>query len=362
MKRKFNFPIIAVILALAASNLSCTSTGITINTATPHQVTSQTGENIPKAVAQATNGQAQSPPASTADAGLTPEEAAAEPTAAGTPVPTTSESRPTVLKPCAEEICIEDIPNLLRRPVGGEGRVTVDPSYRFGEFRKNSRYPNSGVEFMNSTGTPVVAAAAGQVLAAGTDSQIAYARNLNEYGNLIILEHAITGIDQPVYTLYGHLSEILIQEGDSVEVGQEIGKVGATGNIRGSVLHFEVRVGENTYSAVRNPELWLATGHDENGQALGALAGRISDSQWKILNIRNIVLERLDSSGQAVVGRTYLRTYGGESLWGRSPWGESFGMGDMVPGTYKISYLLNGYQSRLIEVQAGKITLMEIIQ
>ena len=123
-----------------------------------------------------------------------------------------------------------------------------------------------------------------------------------------------------------------------------------------------MRVGENTYQAVRNPELWMTAGHDENGQALGALAGRISDRQGNILDIRNIVLERLDSSGQAVVGRTYLRTYGGESLWGNSPWEESFGMGDLIPGSYKLSFLQNGYQSRLVEVDAGKITLVDIIQ
>lgn len=152
MKRKFNFPVIAVILALAASNLNCTATGITINTATPHQVTSQTGENIPTVAAQATSVQPQSPPAGPPDAGSTPDEASAESTAVETPIPATPESNSTVLKPCADEVCIQDIqdiPNLLRRPVGGEGRVTVDPSYRFGEFRKNSRYPNPGVEFPN---------------------------------------------------------------------------------------------------------------------------------------------------------------------------------------------------------------------
>ena len=196
----------------------------------------------------------------------------ASPTEAATPS-LTPEVSASQSAQCEGEVCIQDYPNLLLRPIGGEGRVTVDPSYRFGEFRKNSRYPNLGVEFLNST-----------------------------------------GVAEPIYTLYAHLSEILVRVEDMVSAGQEIGKVGATGNIRGSVLHFEVRVGENTYSAVRNPELWLASGHDENGEALGALAGQVSDKQGNILDIRNFVLERLDSSGQAVVGRTYLRTYRGESF------------------------------------------------
>jgi len=37
-------------------------------------------------------------------------------------------------------------------------------------------------------------------------------------------------------------------------------------------------------------------------------------------------------------------------------------MGDLIPGSYKLSFLQNGYQSRLVEVDAGKITLVDIIQ
>lgn len=358
MKPKINLKFVLVIIALIASSLSCSSNGITENTPTPQQTTSPAGGIITPEPFQPAPEQPENP--LTEQAGVQP--AATQTVAKPAESPAVAETSSSPLGPCAEETCFQDNPNLLLRPVGGEGRVTVDPSYRFGEFRKNSRYPNLGVEFLDSTGTPVVAAADGKVLVAGNDSQTAYARSMNEYGNLIILEHNFTEVDQPVYTLYAHLSESLVQSGDTVSAGQEIGKVGATGNIRGSVLHFEVRVGDNAYQAARNPELWLVNGQDENGQALGSLAGRISDSQGNIQNIRNIVLERLDPSGQAVVGRTYLRTYGGESLWGQAPWGESFGMGDLHPGTYKISFLLNGYQSRLVEVQAGKLTLISIVQ
>lgn len=359
MKRKFNLPVIAMIVALTASTVSCLVSSATVITPSPSQKSPQANESITIPAAEGTE-PPQNPPAGQADQQST--EIAANPTMEATAVPSGNESSPPIFSPCAEEVCIQDNPDLLLRPVGSEGRVTVDPSFRFGEFRRNSRYPNPGVEFLNSTGTPVVAAAAGKVLVAGTDSQIAYARNLNQYGNLVILEHSLESFDQPVFTLYGHLSEVLVQEGDTVEAGQEIGKVGATGNIRGSVLHFEVRVGDNSYEGVRNPELWLVTRQDENGQSLGALAGRIINSQGKYHDIRNIVVERLDASGQAVVGRTYLRTYGSESLRGNSPWEESFGIGDLIPGTYKLSFLLDGYQTKLVEVQAGKLTLITIVQ
>lgn len=44
-----------------------------------------------------------------------------------------------------------------------------------------------------------------------------------------------------VETLYAHCSKILVKENDSVEVGQEIAKVGSTGNSTGPHLHFEIR-------------------------------------------------------------------------------------------------------------------------
>lgn len=44
-----------------------------------------------------------------------------------------------------------------------------------------------------------------------------------------------------VETLYAHCSKILVKENDSVEIGQEIAKVGSTGNSTGPHLHFEIR-------------------------------------------------------------------------------------------------------------------------
>jgi murein DD-endopeptidase MepM/ murein hydrolase activator NlpD len=46
-----------------------------------------------------------------------------------------------------------------------------------------------------------------------------------------------------VHTVYAHLSEILVTEGEIVEQGQPIGKVGATGLVTGAHLHWELRLG-----------------------------------------------------------------------------------------------------------------------
>jgi septal ring factor EnvC (AmiA/AmiB activator) len=56
------------------------------------------------------------------------------------------------------------------------------------------------------------------------------------YGNLIILDHG-----NEYYTLYAHVAEIVVKEGDDVRQGQRIGTVGDTGSLAGPRLYFEVR-------------------------------------------------------------------------------------------------------------------------
>ncbi|MDD2238878.1 MAG: M23 family metallopeptidase [Bacilli bacterium] len=71
-----------------------------------------------------------------------------------------------------------------------------------------------------------------------------------KYGNYIVLSHP-----NGSYTYYAHLHEgtIEVSEGQSVEQGQVLGKMGSTGNSTGTHLHFEVRIGGDTPSAAINP-------------------------------------------------------------------------------------------------------------
>jgi murein DD-endopeptidase MepM/ murein hydrolase activator NlpD len=244
----------------------------------------------------------------------------------------------------------------LLRPVGAGGRNLSDPSNRFGEYQRSTRGANPGASFLNSSGTPVIAAAAGKVVAAGDDSRTNYGMRPNTYGNLVILEHSLPGISAPVYTLYAHLSEVLVDEGQSVAAGEVIGKVGMTGNVSGSTLHFEVRMGENTPEAARNPELWLEPLPDEEGQMLGAVAGRLVDAKGEFIEMRNIVLERLGSPGQPALDQYYLKTYADKDMLGQPPWGENFAISGLPAGEYQISVWLNGMYTLLVDVEPGKLT------
>ena len=339
--------LLTVILALAAVSLSCNllrTAPEQLLTPPPLEVTQPPEE----------------PPAQATEAPEQPTTAPTEaPAQTEAPLPTETPAEPAFNPgPCEQEVCIVSFQFPLKRPIAPPGRVTVDPSYRFESSDHGKRDPHHGVEFLNSQGTPVLAAADGKVIVAGDDLKTTYGLFPNMYGNLVVLQHNIPEFDVPVFTLYGHLYTINIKVGDQVKAGDEIGEVGRTGSATGSHLHFEVRYGENTYAASRNPEMWLQPLTGEDGQPGGALAGRILDAQDKPVVIDNIVLEQLTGAGSPPKGTYYLNTYSENRMAGLEPWGESFAIGDLPPGEYQISFFRIGMQQLTVQVEPGKLTLV----
>lgn len=86
---------------------------------------------------------------------------------------------------------------------------------------------HEGIDIEASLGASVRAAAPGKVKMVTESAQ---------FGKTLIMEHS-----QEIDTLYGHLGDILVHQGDVVSQGQVIAKVGKTGMINGPVLYFEVR-------------------------------------------------------------------------------------------------------------------------
>ncbi len=97
-----------------------------------------------------------------------------------------------------------------------------------------------GTDFAVYSGTDVHAFADGVVALMGWD---------DGYGNYVIIEH-----QNGWQTLYAHCSEVLVYSGQSVSRGDVIAKSGATGEVTGPHLHFEMRKDGTFY----NPEFWLA--------------------------------------------------------------------------------------------------------
>jgi murein DD-endopeptidase MepM/ murein hydrolase activator NlpD len=88
---------------------------------------------------------------------------------------------------------------------------------------------HTGLDFYGGTGTPIYSPASGVVVFAG---------NLDVRGNVTFIDHG-----WGVFTGYLHQSELLVSVGDRVDVGDVIGRVGATGRVTGPHLHWEVWVG-----------------------------------------------------------------------------------------------------------------------
>lgn len=118
--------------------------------------------------------------------------------------------------------------------------------YYNGEFAKD--YYHRGVDYAGATGSPVLAAAPGRVALIGRVSQ-----GFKLHGNTIGLDHG-----QGITTIYLHLSQIKVKEGDFVQAGQVIGAVGATGGVTGPHLHWGLYV--NGLSV--DPAPWLSKGFE----------------------------------------------------------------------------------------------------
>ena len=88
---------------------------------------------------------------------------------------------------------------------------------------------HAGIDFREETGAPVRATASGRVNEAGW---------VGGYGNMVEIDHG-NGLS----TRFGHMSQILVTPGETVTVGQVIGRVGSTGRSTGPHLHYETRIG-----------------------------------------------------------------------------------------------------------------------
>lgn len=135
------------------------------------------------------------------------------------------------------------------------------PSIGFGELRGRLPWPTAG-RILTAYGAQVhprfgtktfrngvdIEAAGGTEVLAVYAGHVVYTGWFKGYGNLIILDHG-----HEYYTLYAHVAEILVKEGDDVRQSQRIGTVGDTGSLAGPRLYFEVRY----QGKPQDPEQWL---------------------------------------------------------------------------------------------------------
>lgn len=279
------------------------------------------------------------------------------PAASATPAPTAASTiTPTPAPTFTPPALPGTSPNehyWLYRPVPAGGTVWTDKTYPYGSTRGGTLRPHAGVEFYVPSGTPVLAAADGVVVAAGSDAAALFGPESSFYGNVIVIEHDFFYLGQPVFTLYGHLSELFVVAGQRVAAQDWIASSGATGVADGPHLHFEVRVGRNAYDSTRNPSLWLYPFQD-----YGTIAGRVVWPDGELATEVPVTVNRIDAPSP-YRGTT---SYALGEMQADEGWQENFVLDD-VPAGYHEVVVQNGTRRHTVEVwvYSGQTAFVEIV-
>ncbi len=138
-----------------------------------------------------------------------------------------------------------------------------------------------------------------------------------------------------------------MEVGDKVKQGELLAGVGESGEVSGSHLHLEVRVGRNDYWHTRNPLLWIAP-----YEGWGTLAGRFVDNRGTMIEGAEEVTV-YEQGSRKPFRRT--RTYFGNGVKPDEVWRENFVVPDLPAGAYD---LVLGFQGaryrRTLEVLPGR--------
>lgn len=111
-----------------------------------------------------------------------------------------------------------------KKPLRNSYYISSPYGWRVSPFDATRRSYHNGIDLACPKGTPIYATAAGTVVTAGYS---------NVYGNYVIIKHT-----SGYKSLYGHMSVVNVKNGQYVDQGTVIGKVGSTGQSTGPHLHF----------------------------------------------------------------------------------------------------------------------------
>ncbi|PNG23801.1 LysM peptidoglycan-binding domain-containing M23 family metallopeptidase [Streptomyces cahuitamycinicus] len=174
--------------------------------------------SIGKQAASAPKSSAPSAPKASEPKASAPKPLASQPSADESSAKAETAAKPAAAKPAAESNA-----GGYSLPVAG---ATVGTPYRMSGSMWSSGY-HTGVDFVVPTGTSLKAVGAGTVVSAGWGGA---------YGNQVVIKLA-----DGHYAQYAHLSQLSVSAGQTVTAGQQVGLSGATGNVTGPHLHFEIR-------------------------------------------------------------------------------------------------------------------------
>ena len=232
------------------------------------------------------------------------------------------------------------------RPIGADQVNWPLAKYRYGGVLYKD-VVHTGIDIPAPEGTPVLAAGSGKVIWAGYGLYF-LSHNLGDpYGLAIAIKHDFGYKGHTLYTVYGHMSELNVYNGQQVSAGDIIGFVGQTGNASGPHLHFEVRIDKNNFFGSRNPELWISP-----PQGWGILAARIMRTNHDLLYQQKIIIRNKEINKQWSVN-----TYGRGSVNSDAYYKENMVIGDLPAGEYTILTEYNGSLFKhIVTVKPGLVT------
>lgn len=243
----------------------------------------------------------------------------------------------------------------FQRPVDSNANNAALFYYPYGSDgpeRDNPWRVHNGIDMPNPVGETVRAAGSGRVIwAAGGIFQ-----NSPSYGNVVAIEHDFGYRGQPLYTIYAHLSAVLVANGQQVNAGDVIGLVGRTGRVSGPHVHFEMRMGENHYRATYNPLLWMVpyVGH-------GVIAGRVTNAAGELLMDHEITVRRWATGLVHDTTTSYIYLYNGLDVNADPEWNENFVIGDVPAGRYEVIANIDGERvMQIVDVMEGTTVFVEL--
>lgn len=221
--------------------------------------------------------------------------------------------------------------------------------YRYTGTNFGSGLPHTGVDIVAPIGSAVLAAAAGQVVWADWGLfRLTPGDTTDPYGRAVVIAHDFGLNEQPLFTVYAHLSEISVVRGQEVAQGEVIGAVGDTGLATSAHLHFEVRWGVNDFYSSLNPELWLAP-----PQGWGVLSGRVMTTWGEPVFSQTVKVTNLDTRQ---VWR--IQSYNTFKNINRDPYyNENLVLSDLPAGNYELSIDYVGRTLRTnLRIEAGAVS------
>jgi len=220
---------------------------------------------------------------------------------------------------------------------------------------------HTGIDMPGDIGTPILAAGSGTVVFAGMGVYRGGFNILDDpYGNAVVIEHDFSYQGEPLFTLYAHLDEILVENGQIVDTGDQIGTMGNTGKTTGPHLHFEVRLGKNEYFSTRNPDLWLSP-----PLGWGVLVGQINNYYGQPFEQQIVYL--VPAEDNPVVGPINDEgwigaSYRNDAINTDSYYHENFTLANLPAGKYYLYLAVSSigrYYSTEIEIKPGQVTFFK---